>query len=346
MARIGIDCRFASLNVGLGTYTRQIVSNLITKDDANDYVLFVRSTDEPWIADLKSANYKLQTTDFAHYSLKEQVLFPKIIKKSGIDLLYSPHFNVPYFCPVPFVATIHDLILHRFPNNASLIKRIAYRIVINRAVSRAAHLIAVSEFTKKEMESEFRSQVSDKTTVVTEGYDESFRQTQDKEILDFYDLEPGYFLYVGTAKQHKNVQILIDAHKKSGTEIPLIIVTNGKEVDRLRAHDGVRILLGVETEELSALYSSAGCFVTASAYEGFCLPLLEARACGCPVIAANTSAIPEVAGANAVLCKPILESLSDALRSPPTKFDSPEQRYNWGKSAQQISAILTTSLHG
>ena len=343
MTRIGIDCRVASESIGLGTYTRNIVKGLLSS--GSPYVLFVRSTSEDWIKEL-SGQFELVETAYPHYSVAEQVQFPATIKRSGIDLLYSPHFNVPYVCPVPYVVTIHDLILHRFPNNTSKLKQVAYRSLMRRAVAKSSHIICVSEFTKSEVLSEYGNSHSSKATVVTEGFDKAFRKTEDKDILDFYDLTPGYFLYVGAAKQHKNVQKLIDAHIMSGVTSPLIIVTNGKEVDRLQICDTTRILLGVEHEELSALYTSAACFVTASEYEGFCLPILEARACGCPVIARNASAIPEVAGDHALLIDESHESLIMAFRNPPKQSDIPEQKYDWEKSADQISAILQSALHG
>jgi glycosyltransferase involved in cell wall biosynthesis len=345
MALIGIDCRFASLSVGLGTYTRNIVSNLVSTSQ-DSFVLFVRSVDEQWLNEINSKNFEVHLANFPHYSVKEQLFFPKIIRKSTAELLYSPHFNIPLFCPVKTVITVHDLILHRYPNAASFIKRLAYRLVFKNAVTNAKHIIAVSNFTQRELVSLYGELLSDKTTVVTEGFDASFVPTSNSTVLDFYDLKPGYFLYVGTAKQHKNVQMLIDAYAKSGVSEPLIIVSNGKEVDQLQMCDGVRILLGVDNDELPALYSAAGCFVTASAYEGFCLPILEARACGRPVIASDVSAIPEIAGEHALLIGLSEEHLISAFKDPPTVCDPLEGKHDWAISAKIISDILKDVLHG
>ncbi|MDA0376262.1 MAG: glycosyltransferase family 1 protein [bacterium] len=344
MARIGIDCRFASLSVGLGTYTRNIVDHLVRPSE-DVYVLFVRATDEDWIKKLQG-NFELVIADFPHYSFKEQISLPKLLTSSHVDLFYSPHFNVPYFCSVPYVVTVHDLILHRYPNNTSLLKRIVYRLLMKQAVLKAQHVISVSNFTKSELRSVYPFLRDEQMTVVTEGIDSSYKPTEDSAVLDFYDLELGYFLYVGTAKQHKNVQKLIDVYAKSCTPEPLIIVSNGKEVDSLQIRGNVRILLGVDHDELPALYSNAKCFVTASSYEGFCLPILEARACGCPVIAQNVSAIPEVAGEHAILIDGSEESLINAFKNPPKKSDPPDKRFDWKKSADAISAILTDASHG
>jgi glycosyltransferase involved in cell wall biosynthesis len=193
-----------------------------------------------------------------------------------------------------------------------------------------------------EIKEMYGSLVAKKTVEITEGFDSSLQETDDPDVLSFYDLKPGYFLYVGTAKQHKNVQMLIDAHAKACISTPLIVVTNGKEVETLKTHGGVRVLLGIENDELATLYSCAGCFVTASLYEGFCLPILEARACGCPVIASNTSAIPEVAGAHALLVDPTTDSLAGAFKNPPTLSDPPDKKYNWSQSAAQLADILAS----
>jgi glycosyltransferase involved in cell wall biosynthesis len=342
MARIGIDCRFASLSVGLGTYTRNILQHLV-EPSAHTFVLFVRCKDEDWIQKLHGS-FELVVADFPHYSFAEQFRFPTLLKKSRITLLYSPHFNVPYYCSVPFVITIHDLILHRFPNTTSVLKRLAYRVLMSRVVSKAQHIITVSAFTKSEVVSVYGQKAEQKISVITEGIDMSYIPSEDSKVLDLYDLRPGYFLYVGTSKQHKNVQKLINVFSQTDLDVPLIIVSNGKEVENLQVLEGVRILLGVDHDELPALYSAACCFVTVSSYEGFCLPILEARACGCPVIATNVSAIPEVAGTNTLLIDLSEEALSEALLHPPVESDPPDARFDWKQSAKDISAILTTSL--
>ena len=240
MAHIGIDCRFASESVGLGTYTRQMVKNLLEQSSRDSFVLFVRDCREEWIKDIKTTNFELVVANMRHYSIAEQMRFPVLIRSSKIDLLYAPHFNVPYFCPVPFVVTIHDLILHRYPNSASAVKRLAYRILMGRSVQKSKKIVAVSKFTAQELSSVYGKSIDAKVIHVTEGYDESYVTNTDQDILDFYDLKPGYFLYVGAAKQHKNVQMLLDSYKKSKIDIPLILVTNGKEVDRLQVPDGAR----------------------------------------------------------------------------------------------------------
>ena len=153
MQSIGIDCRFAASHSGLGRYTRELVSHLLQRRDGVHYVLFVRSGDEAWLKKDFGSSFSLNVFKCDHYSLAEQMRFPGVIRAAGIDLLFSPHFNVPFLQGVPTVVTVHDLILHRFPNEASFARRLAYRFVMRQSLRNARHVFAVSESTKSDARS-------------------------------------------------------------------------------------------------------------------------------------------------------------------------------------------------
>ena len=150
MRNIAIDCRFAGTNSGLGQYTRELVTHLLKRSDAVKYTLIAHRAHEPWLKNLQG-DPEIIIADIPHYSLAEQTKIPKLLKKSKVDLLFSPHFNVPFRLTIPFVVTIHDLILHRFPNQASLFKQVTYRRLINSAVKRAKSIITISDFVKREL---------------------------------------------------------------------------------------------------------------------------------------------------------------------------------------------------
>jgi len=344
MALIGIDCRFASKDVGLGTYTRELVLQLV-HCSTDDFVLFVRSTSESWLDDIPS-HVAILTADFDHYSLKEQIAFPRLIRHLHLDLLFSPHFNVPFFCPVPFVVTIHDLILHRYPNQTSKIKQIAYRILMKRAVTNAQKIIAVSAYTQSELISVYGKSIASKISTVTEGVSPLFSSSPALNVQKKYSIPTDYILYVGNAKQHKNVQMLIDAHAQVSDAPDLVLISGGSEARKLKLHSRVHLLQNIPYSDLPSFYTSATCFVTPSLYEGFCLPILEARASGCPVIAMNVTAIPEVAGPHTKLIEPNLQDLTQALQNIPTKTSGPEEQYCWEYAATTTNAILTSALHG
>lgn len=340
---IAIDCRFAALNAGLGRYTRLLVTQMLNLQTQAQYVLIVRSQNEEWIP----AGAKVIEADIPHYSIAEQIVLPGIIRSLKADLLFSPHFNVPFFCPIPFVVTVHDLILHRYPNNASFIKRIAYRLQIGRAVRHARSIIAVSAFTASEIADAYGATAKRKTQTVLEGVDDSYVPASKDEcqrVRSMYDLQKSFFLYVGNAKQHKNVQTLLDAYEQSGiTDTQLILVTGGLEAERLKLPAGCRIIRNVPDADLPLLYSSAVCLVTASLYEGYCLPVAEALACGCPVIASNRTAIPETAAGHAMLVEPNASSFADALKHPPT-LERPVVVGTWKQAAETTNDILWKSL--
>jgi glycosyltransferase involved in cell wall biosynthesis len=305
-------------------------------------VLLVRSKSEQWIP----PGTEVVAADIAHYSLQEQAALPRIIAGAKADLLFSPHFNVPLSCPLPFLVTIHDLILHRYPNQASLPKRLAYRLLIKRSVRRAQSIIAVSKFVKDELLSEYGSDIAQRIAVIPEGVSARYRpQSAEKiqEIKDAYRLHHPFLLYVGNNKQHKNVRTLIDAFAASGLgETELIVVCDDSALEKTLP-SRVRMLSNVADADLPALYSAASAFVTASLYEGYCLPIAEALACGCPVIASNLSAIPETAHGKALLVDPTIDGFRRAFRSIPSRGE-PFIVGTWEETAKRTIDILQKNL--
>lgn len=343
MKKILIDCRFAGSHSGLGRYSRSIAKELLALGEL-DYQLLVRSKNESWIP--KDA--RVIEADIPHYSLAEQTTLPRIISSSGADILFSPHFNVPLNCPIPFIVTIHDLILHRYPNQSSFIKRFAYKMLVKHAVDRAQKIIAVSDFTKNELLKTYGSAIDSKTTVILEGVDEQYRPAASDAIQSLrtaHNLQKPFFLYVGNAKEHKNVHTLIDAFVQSdrGSTHELVLLTGGTEAARLKPlPDGVRCIRDVSDQTLPVLYSAADVLVTASLYEGFCLPVAEALACGCPVIASNATAIPQIASGRATLVEPTVAAFADAFTSIPNR-PTPYRIAEWRDAAKATLGILRAS---
>jgi alpha-1,3-rhamnosyl/mannosyltransferase len=355
---IGIDCRFAATQAGLGRYTRELTRALLRRNDPWEYTLFIPENSEAlWKSETRNpkSEVRLVQVSYQHYSLAEQLLLHRLIRRSKIDLFHSLHFNVPLRCPVPYVVTIHDLTLHHYPNYAPLPKYLAYRFLMRKAVKHARHIIAISEFTKGDLLRQYpflgvryrtqkvpdpfyryrtqkvpdpfyryRTQkVPDplSISVIPEGISSVFTPAsrgQEEYLRDTWQLPQSCFIYVGNAKEHKNVQTLIDAFTRvrvlhHDSDPTLILVSHGKEVKCLRLTPYVRILENIEDMHLRALFTSAVAFVLPSLYEGLGLPCLEAMACGCPVIASNAASIPETCGDAALLVEPTVEGLSEAM---------------------------------
>lgn len=349
---IGIDCRFASSRTGLGRYTRELVGALLAMETPFTFKLFVLSKNEQWFSPLPTSLPQAQIIEapFPHYSFSEQLSFPGVIRRSGIDLFFAPHFNVPLACPVSWVMTVHDLILHRFPNRASAFKQAGYRFLLRRAVSGATGIITVSDFTARELADAYGNRIAEKMSVIHEGVSPLFSMRIDSEIDQVkktYALSKPYFLYVGNAKEHKNVPTLLNAFSSLlHSPVELVLVMNGDEAHNLSLPLGVRLLTNVPDSDLPALYSGALAFVTATLYEGFCLPILEAEACGCPVIATRAGAIPEVADASAVLVETTAAALFQAFKNDIAhpRARRPAVRFHWSDAAEETMRVLTDAL--
>lgn len=311
MALIAVDGRFLGTGTGLANYTHHLLEALL-EEGTHEYVVLTRS--EVTLA-LPASTID---ADIAHYSLAEQTRLPRIIKQTGCDLAFFPHFNAPIASRTPYVVTVHDLILHRHPGDASLPKRAIYRTLLRRNVMAARQVVAVSEWTRQDLISHYGAKVGAKAVVSGEGPGKAFWPRPEGEIQvvrDRLGLHRDYLLYAGNAKTHKNLAMLVEAHRQSGLNADLVLVTGDPDAN---AHQGAGVIVarGVDDNELAALYTGARAFVTASLDEGYCLPVAEALACGCPVIASECGSIPETAQGHARLVAPTLEDWIQALREP------------------------------
>ncbi len=334
---IGIDCRFAETHSGLGTYTRSMVQALMRRKDSSSYILFVRSMAEPWVSDFAlNDNVSFRVASFAHYSFREQWDFPILIRESGCDLFYSPHFNVPYLCDTPFVCTVHDLILHRFPNQANILKRLAYKLLVGRAIKKAKAIVCVSEATQIAID-DYYPGIVQKTEVIYPGVGKEFRPA-DSAVIEVvrkkYSLARPFLLYIGNCKQHKNVPMLIESFRVARLQnTELILVSGGSECSSLQLPSNVRRIESVAESDLPALYSAAAGCVTASLLEGFGMPMIEAMACGCPVMATNTGSLPEICDTHALIVEPTIASLSEGMKK--LVHDEKYRSRDWLDAAKQ-----------
>lgn len=215
---------------------------------------------------------------------------------------------------------------------------------MKRAVTKAKHIITVSDFTLQELIDVFGADVGTKATRIYEGVGDAFApapEAEQQRVREWYGLTKPFFLYVGNAKQHKNVQMLIDAYVELGDRSrELVIVTSGREHWDMRIAPGVVRITNVVDRDLPALYSAASAFVTASLYEGFCLPVIEAEACGCRVIASNCGAIPEVVGSTAKLVEPCVEAFCAAMKNVDSMEPPKPKEFIWEKAAEGVVRCL------
>jgi len=360
MPKVGIDCRFASEFTGLGTYTRSLITELNKQENPWSTVLFARSFKDHWIKELAGKSFEIKTAPFDHYSLAEQLKFPSLISEAGCDLFFSPHFNVPVRIKIPFIFTVHDLILHKYPNRAGVFRRAAYRFLFKRSVTRAVRIVAASQATKRDLLTEYGSDIGTKTKVIYPGIDRAFmtRSTdQTDSIRVKYGFDRPFLLYVGNCKQHKNVPVLIEAFKKADLkDWQLVLVCSGEECRGLEDSPQVRMIPGVPFTDLPGIYSAAAGFVTASLMEGFGFPALEAMACGTPVLATSAGSLGEVCRQHALMAEPNAADLAAGMRRlaldpdlrTRDKIDAAQnwaKSFQWEKTAREVAQVIGETLN-
>ncbi len=369
--RIGIDARFfgPSVGTGIGRYSQRLIEELEQIDTVNEYCVFLR--DENFdLFQPSSPRFTKVRAPWRWYSRDEQLQFPRAVRRTNVDFMHYLHFNVPLLSPRPYVVTIHDLILSKFPTpRASTLepikywlKQLAYRAVIRTAVKRADHVVTVTNYTKQDIVKHFGYPEA-KIAVTYEGFIAPPSNVS-VTIPDASRFKEPYLICVGNAYPHKNLERLIDALpqiRHSGRAVSLLLV--GREdfffrrlqeyVHEKHADAFVKFSGYVDDEMLDALYRGAVAHVFPSLYEGFGLPGLEAMVRGVPVVAARASCFPEVFGDAAYYFDPLNVSdmatairrviddhpLRDQLRSNGTKRI---ELFSWRKMAAQTLAVYNT----
>jgi glycosyltransferase involved in cell wall biosynthesis len=325
--RIGIDIsQIVYQGTGTASYTQNLVKNLLRIDRKNEYVFFGSSLrQKKSIADFcESVDSGSKSNVFPLPPIFLELLWNKWHKipverfTGPLDIFHtSDWLEPPSRCPK--VTTIHDLAILKYPE--TFMPKGKHDIVENQKrklewVKKEARLvIAVSENTKKDIV-ELLGIPAKKIRVIYEAPGEEFYPREKEEIENVrqkYQITGDYILAVGTREPRKNLERTIRAMSSlTGVTpvkgLPLVIVGKfgwgGEEKFKVQ-RSKFKVLGYVPQGDLPALYSGASCFVYPSLYEGFGLPVLEAMACGCPVVNSRVSSLPEIAGEAAVLVDPL-----------------------------------------
>jgi glycosyltransferase involved in cell wall biosynthesis len=281
----------------------------------------------------------------------------------GIDLwreraklFFSPGYNSPVGWPKPFVFTLHDLNHLRVPENSNALKSAYYQYIIKPACHRAAFVLTVSEYSRREIAA--WAGVDERTVInVGNGVGKPFTADGPK-------YQPGYpyLLYVGSHKSHKNLPRLLRAYKVSGICDAVRLVMTGTPsrelrttIDELRVGDNLHFVGTTNNEDLAQLYRGALGLVFPSLYEGFGLPPLEAMACGTPVLTSNVCSLPEVVGDAGILVDPLnVEEIAHGIRTVVEDTDKRIQlqqmgllrakKFSWNETACRTEQVLRMAL--
>ena len=318
--RIAIDIRKIN-EFGVGTYIWNLVRNLAAVDDRNEYLLVGSRRNFHELGPLPGNFRQLYLPDEETFWRNHFAILSGV-RSHSVDLLHVPHHEAPFFNPSKLVVTVHDCVHVLFPpENSSKFQNY-----------RSYHVLAVSHSTKEDLINIF-GVPERRISVVHNALDERFAfnyvAEERKQVLERYQLKEPFVLYSGRIRPHKNLHRLIEAFavlKSELTEddryknLKLIIIG-----DELSKHQYLRLTVvrsGVQQDVrffgfvpypiLRVFYQSAALFAFPSLYEGFGLPPLEAMANRTPVIASNTSSLPEVLDDAALLINP--ENVFDIAR--------------------------------
>lgn len=351
---------------GIGRYTRELIGALARQDSSTPYFLFASGQTKERRLSLPGSNFewkltRIQAQWLARLWHRARLPVPIEYWTGPIALLHAPDFTLP---PVKrgtrTLLTVHDLSFIRTPETAARGLRAYLEKAVPHSIARADHVLADSESTKQDVIELFRTS-AEKVSVLYSGVSSRFVPITDARTLQGVRARYGlgdrsYILSVGTIQPRKNYLRLLEAFKQIDRPDLDLVIAGGRgwlenlayrQAQESGLGDRIRFLGFVDDSDLPALYSAAQLFVFPSLYEGFGLPVLEAMACGIPVVTSNVSSLPEIAGDAALLVDPydiemlasaITEALEDqAVREKLVSRGTERARqFTWSRAAQQL----------
>jgi glycosyltransferase involved in cell wall biosynthesis len=337
--RIGIMLQSLCHLGGIGIYTRQLVEHLLRIDQTNEYLLIYpsfgkSSTRFGLFSSHKNVHEMYSRSLVPHALYWDNVVVPRIAKRYKLDLVFNPFLSVPLMGNFKKVFVLHGHEWFTMPEVFWFSERMIGKLRMKASIKEADKVISISN-TMTELCVQYIGLPRDKFSTIYHGVNQAFKPITDGKILDgvrkSYNLPPKFILFIGGIYPQKNFAGLVKAFHLLANDIPHQLVVAGQA--RWKFSDDLQLiqerglekriqLLGwVDPEHIPALYNLADCFVYPSLYEGFGLCLVEAMASGCPVVAAATGALPEIAQDAALLVDPqnsqqikaaILEVVSDS----------------------------------
>ena len=351
---------------GLGVVNNNLISELMNSEQQFDFALYSSS-------DYFRTNYPDKTITVTpslspdrgfsgHFQrfIWYQTALHWQLKRQKTALFYSPVAEGILFPSIPQIISVHDLIPLKYPE-LSPKWRYYYDYVLPVILKQSQRIICFSQHTQQDIIDNYQL-APESIDVIYLGFDRHLFSPQlNPEILKKYNLDK-YLLYVGDMRFYKNLGRCLDAFDRLPLKDYQFVITGKKDdffypeikrqTEQLSAQDRIIFLDYVPTADLPGLYSMAQSLVFASLYEGFGLPVLEAMACGCPVIASNATSIPEVGGDSVFYIDPydvenIAQGMYQVLTEPNLRNNLSKQGqeraklFSWSKTAQDIQTVFT-----
>lgn len=366
--KIGLDARLAFYDkTGIGRYTRSLLTSLNTVDkNQNQYFLFCDQ--QPPVNTWQNPPFHIVPIYRKQRILWTNFSLPSHLKAKQIEVYHGVcNFELPLRKVCPYVVTIHDLIPLFFPNLVPKKHLILFKMLIRWVIQVADKIITDSSSSKKDILAHFPVP-EEKVQVIYLAHDPKYQPIQDlskvQSVLEKYGLNHKYILFTGVLEPKKNLTRLIEAFYLLKTqttdwkELKLILVggkgwkcENLSDLIKTRGLEKDVIFTGyVLDEDLPYFYNGAELFVFPSIYEGFGLPVLEAMACGVPVITSRSSSLPEIIGEAGKLVNPydpldIARNLEEVLANRTLKQSMIEKGlersrlFSWQRTAAETLTV-------
>ena len=320
--RIGIEAQriFRTNKHGMDYVVLEEIKELQKSDVRNEYFVFVAPGEDRCLKDSKNVHIIEIGSNF--YPLWEQFSLPRAVNQLNLDMLHCTSNTAPIRCKVPLILTLHDIIFlePRDKSNKSFYQDMGWRyrrFVVPRILKKCKRIITVSDFEYNNIITKLQIP-EEKMVMIYNGYNKWFRPVEDTELIyQQYIEEPGYFFFLGNTDPKKNTERTLIAYSKylemSDVKRKLLMADLDKEylediiernhIDNIR--DYIVMPGYIKNADLPYIYNNAFAFLYTSLRESFGIPLLEAMACGTPVITSNTSSMPEIGGPDVIMVNPL-----------------------------------------
>lgn len=319
--RIGIEAQriFRKNKHGMDFVVLQEIKELQKMDTPHEYFVFVKPGVDRCIE--SSEHVHIIEVNCPSYPLWEQWALPRAARKAGVDILHCTSNTAPIWCDIPLVLTLHDIIFlePRDKKNKSLYQNLGYfyrRWNVPRILKKCRRIITVSDFELGNIKQKLQLPDS-QLKMIYNGYNEWFRPIEsDKQQYRKYIADAGYFFFLGNTDPKKNTERTLVAYAKylelSEVKRPLLMADLDQEyLNGIIERNGIEAIRDhivmpgyIINSDLPYIYNNAFAFLYTSLRESFGIPVLEAMACGTPVITSNKSSMPEIAGHDAILINP------------------------------------------